>query len=87
MSSTRSWKSSVGLHSRRQKDAESYTLTADLDNGNSSELRERGFDRPQIAVITGMVKDSGTTFSARDYSRVRRLGNEYLSQVPRRIAR
>lgn len=63
-----------------------YRLFCILDNGNSSELRERGFDRPQIAVITGMVKSSGTTFSARDYGAVRKLGAEYLSQIPRRIA-
>lgn len=64
-----------------------HRLFCILDNGNSEELRDRGFDRPQIAVITGLVKNSGTTFSARDYAKVRRLGSEYLSQMPRRIAR
>lgn len=64
-----------------------HRLFCILDNGNSSELRERGFDRPQIAVITGMVKKSGTTFSRRDYAKVRELGTDYLKQIPRRIAR
>ena len=63
-----------------------YRLFCILDNGNPVELRERGFDRPQIAVLTGMVKDSGTRFSARDYAKIRNLGNEYLRQLPRRIA-
>jgi hypothetical protein len=67
--------------SRRQ-----YRLFCILDNGSSKELRERGFAQPQIAVITGMVKDSGTRFTNRDYARVRKLGREYLDQIPRRIA-
>lgn len=67
--------------SRRQ-----YRLFCILDNGSVEELRERGFDQPQIAVLTGMVKSSGTTFAKRDYAKVRKLGEEYLGQVPRRIA-
>ena len=63
-----------------------YRLFCILDNGSPIELRERGFDRPQIAVLTGMAKDSGTRFSDRDYAKVRKLGNEYLRQFPRRIA-
>jgi hypothetical protein len=63
-----------------------YRLFCILDNGSSRELRERGFDWPQIAVITGMVKDSGKKFSDRDYAKVRKLGTEYLSHLPRRIA-
>ena len=39
------------------------------------ELRERGFDRPQIAVITGMVKDSGRKFSDRDHAKARNGGS------------
>ncbi len=63
-----------------------YRLFCILDNGSSKELLERGFKRPQITVITGMVKDSGKKFSGRDYAKVRKLGTEYLSHLPRRIA-
>jgi Txe/YoeB family toxin of Txe-Axe toxin-antitoxin module len=60
-----------------------YRLFCILDNGNSGELR---FDALQIATITGMVKDSGKKFSDRDYAKVRKLGGEYLAELPRRIA-
>lgn len=63
-----------------------YRLFCILDNGGQRELREYGFDQPQIAAITGMVKNVGRKFSDRDYAKVRRLGSEYLSQIPRRIA-
>lgn len=63
-----------------------YRLFCILDNGSSQELREYGFERPQIAALMGMVKDSGKKFSGRDYARVRRVGSEYLAEVPRRIA-
>src|ERR1051325_8299939 len=63
-----------------------YRLFCILDNGSLAELRERGFDAPQIAVITGMVKDSGKKFADRDYAKVRKLGDEYLAELPRRIA-
>jgi hypothetical protein len=63
-----------------------YRLFCILDNGSIDELRERGFDQPQIAVLTGLIKNSGTKFSNRDYAKVRKLGNEYLSRLPRRMA-
>jgi hypothetical protein len=63
-----------------------YRLFCVLDNGTPAQLREWGFDQPQIAVLTGMVKEPGTKFSNRDYAKVRKQGVEYLSQVPRRIA-
>jgi len=63
-----------------------YRLFCVLDNGSPKELRKRGFARPQIAVIAGMVKDSGTKFTNRDYARVRKLGSEYLGHLPRRIS-
>lgn len=63
-----------------------YRLFCILDNGSIDELRERGFDQPQIAVVTGLIKNSGTKFSNRDYAKVRKLGNEYLSRLPRRMA-
>jgi hypothetical protein len=63
-----------------------YRLFCILDNASSLELRKRGFDRPQIVAIAGMIKDSGKKFSDRDYAKVRKLGNEYLQKIPRRIA-
>jgi len=64
-----------------------YRLFCLLDNGTSAELAERGFDRPQIAVINGMSKPNAALFSDRDYKKhVRRLGDDYLSRLPRPIA-
>ena len=63
-----------------------YRLFCVLDSGTPAQLREWGFDQPQIAVLTGMVKKPGTKFSNRDYAKVRKRGTEYLSQVPRRVA-
>jgi hypothetical protein len=63
-----------------------YRLFCILDKASPAELRKRGFDRPQIVAITGMVKDSGKKFSDRDYATVRQLGSEYLDELPRRIA-
>lgn len=57
-----------------------------LDNGSSKDLEERGFDRPQIAVITGMSKPVATLFQDRDYTRVRSMSADYRSTLPRRIA-
>jgi hypothetical protein len=68
-------------HGRRQ-----YRLFCILDNGSPQDLGEWGFDRPQIAVLMGMVKNSGEKFSSRDYSKVRKLGIAYLEQIPRRTA-
>jgi hypothetical protein len=34
-----------------------YRLFCRLENGTAEELAARGFDRPQIAVITGMCAD------------------------------
>jgi hypothetical protein len=63
-----------------------YRLFCVLDNADPNELRKRGFDGPQIAVITGMVKDSGKKFSDRDYAKVRNLGGQYEEGLPRSIA-
>jgi hypothetical protein len=47
----------------------------------------RGFDRPQIAVINGLVKPNATLFSDAEYKRhVRKLGDDYLAKLPRPIA-
>jgi hypothetical protein len=63
-----------------------YRLFCILDNADPDGLRKRGFDRPQIAVVAGMVKDSGKKFSDRDYAKVRALGDRYLKELPRSIA-
>lgn len=63
-----------------------YRLFCILDNADQSELEKRGFTEPQIAVITGMVKDVGKKFSDRDYAKVRTLGSRYSRTYPRSIA-
>jgi len=64
-----------------------YRLFCLLDNGTAEELAERGFGRPQIAVINGMVKSNAVLFTDREYrKRVRDLGDDYLATVPRPIA-
>lgn len=63
-----------------------YRLFCVLDNADSTGLRRRGLDSPQIAVITGMVKDSGKKFSDRDYAKVRALEAQYSKTYPRSIA-
>ena len=63
-----------------------YRLFCLLDNGSADELAERGFEEPQIAVISGMVKDHMTEFSDAEYrANVRTLGDDYLGTLPRRI--
>lgn len=64
-----------------------YRLFCVLDNGTPEELSERGFDRPQIAVINGLVKANATLFTDSEYEKhVRRLGERYVATVPRPIA-
>jgi hypothetical protein len=64
-----------------------YRLFCLLDNGTPAQLAERGFDRPQIVVINGMVKPNAALFSDRDDKKhVRRLGDDHLSRLPRPIA-
>jgi hypothetical protein len=63
-----------------------YRLFCVLDNADESGLRKRGFERPQVAVITGMVKGSGKKFSDYDYAKVRALKAQYEAQLPRSIA-
>lgn len=57
-----------------------------LENGTDAELTQRGLVKPAIAVITGLRKPWRTIFSANDYHGVRKLGDEYLARLPRRIA-
>ena len=63
-----------------------YRLFCMLDSGDQAELAQRGFDEPKIAVLTGLVKPSGTKFSNTDYRRVREVGDDYVGTLPRRIA-
>lgn len=65
-----------------------YRLFCRLENGTPDELAERGFDRPQIVVINGLVKPVRALFSDAVYAKhVRALGDEYLATLPRRVAR
>ena len=64
---------------------EQFRLFCRLENA-SAELARRGLERPAIAVIIGMRKPWRTTFSDRDYQRVRGLGSEHERNYLRRIA-
>jgi hypothetical protein len=64
-----------------------YRLYCILDNGTPKELVERGFDRPQIAVVNGLVKPNAALFTDAEYARqVRKLGDDYRATLPRPIA-
>ena len=65
---------------------EQFRLFCLLENGTDDELARRGLQRRAVAVITGMRKPWRTTFSERDYQRVRDLGGEHQRNYPRRIA-
>jgi hypothetical protein len=65
---------------------EQFRLFYLLENGTNEELARRGLSRPAIAVITDMRKPWQTTFSERDYRRVRELGTEHRQNYLRRIA-
>ena len=57
------------------------------ENGTPEELSKWGFDRPQIAVINGLVKANARLFTDSEYEKhVRRPGERYLATVPRPIA-
>lgn len=65
-----------------------YRLFCLLDNGTQEELRDRGFDRPQVVVLNGLIKPSGKLFSDADYRRhVLAPGEDYVTARPRRVAR
>lgn len=65
---------------------EQFRLFCLAENGTTSELARRGLRSASVAVIAGMRKPWRTTFSERDYRRVRALGDEYRQTYPRRIA-
>jgi hypothetical protein len=59
-----------------------------LENGTDDELADRGFDRPHIVVINGMRKPRARLFTDAEYrTHVRDLGDAYLADTPRHIAR
>jgi Txe/YoeB family toxin of Txe-Axe toxin-antitoxin module len=64
-----------------------YRLFCRLENATPAELKSLGFDRPQIVVVSGMVKKNAELFTDAEYKKnVRDLGDDYLSRVPRPIA-
>lgn len=63
-----------------------YRLFCLLENADPAELKRRGLIHPAIVVITGMSKPFNTVFSDADYAKVRRMGNDHLSNFPRRVA-
>ena len=68
-------------------DRAQYRLFCRLENGSPEQLATRGFDGPQIVVISGMVKPTRTGFSDREYKRyVRDLGDRYMATLPRPVA-
>jgi hypothetical protein len=64
---------------------EQFRLFCLLENADDEELIRRGLRKPAITVITGMRKPWRTKFSARDYGRVRKLGDEHRRKHPRRV--
>lgn len=46
-----------------------------------------GLGGPSIVLITGMEKPNDKAFSAADYARVRRLGDEYRARTQRSVLR
>lgn len=64
-----------------------YRLFCRLENGTDAQLAERGFARPQIIAINGLDKANATLFTDREYKKkVRDLGDDYLSKLPRPVA-
>ena len=63
---------------------EQFRLFCLLENGTAEEIAGLGLAGPTIAVITGLRKPHRTVFSSTDYALVRREGDAYRSQVPRR---
>lgn len=65
-----------------------YRLFCRLENGTSAELKKRGFDRPQIVAINGLAKPNASLFTDPQYKKhVRDLGDDYVSKLPRPVAK
>lgn len=65
------------------RDRRHYRLFCVLERDGA----ELGLGGPSLVVLTGMEKAFRTTFSERDYARVRRLWDEYRKRVPRSVVR
>jgi len=65
---------------------EQFRLFCLLENGSPAERARRGLQRPAIVAITGLRKPWRTTFSDRDYQRVRVHGEAHKRKYPRAIA-
>jgi Txe/YoeB family toxin of Txe-Axe toxin-antitoxin module len=63
------------------RDRRHYRLFCVLER----EGTQLGLGGPSIVVLAGMEKPFRTTFTERDYARVRQLGDEYRSRVPRSV--
>lgn len=44
-----------------------------------------GSEKPYLVIVAGLSKNFRTTFSDRDYAKVRRLGATYWSSAPRSV--
>ena len=65
---------------------EQFRLFCILENpADEAERETTGLPGPAIAVLTGMRKPLGTTFSNHDYNRVREMGESYRTTFLRRI--
>lgn len=65
------------------RDRRHYRLFCVLERDGA----QLGLGGPSLVVITGMEKTFRTKLSERDYARVRQLGDEYRSRVPRSVLR
>jgi hypothetical protein len=63
------------------RDRRHYRLFCLLERDGAS----LGLGGASIVVLAGMEKPFRTTFTERDYARVRQLGDEYRSRVPRSV--
>jgi hypothetical protein len=68
-------------------DRRHHRLFCLLDGSDDpKEMERRGLPNKAIAVVTGLWKPNATLFSDNVYKGVRELGDDYLAQIPRRIA-
>jgi Txe/YoeB family toxin of Txe-Axe toxin-antitoxin module len=65
------------------RDRRHYRLFCVLERDGA----DLGLGGPSLVVIAGMEKPFRTKLSERDYARVRQLGDEYRSRVPRSVLR
>ena len=65
------------------RDRRHYRLFCVLER----EGAQLGLGGPSLVAIAGLEKPFRTKLSERDYARVRQLGDEYRSRVPRSVLR